>query len=775
MAGPAVGSSPRIIRSVPIVLALFLMSSLPLLPATEATGSRNIQDFMIIDGVEPIDGAHYSVWDPIFLEVKVQSNASTPIGGRAIIAEICVGDHVSTAICPSTLYSRQTTIPTLNPEQVATVAFVDPFYAMDYVNQTYTVVFRFSAEDIRPADDRFAQIFHLDEFFQDIIYLSNDLNPTEILNPGVDYQSTVSISSVGWPSEDQVDVGWTMQQVDVPMATTQFCTYVGPGFFENPMPPIDSIPPYVSIDVVSINDEINATINATSLSDGETYSLRWQIVTATVVNETHSGNFDWLSDGSDVSLEVIFSGLEDDLHCVMVQLLIPRLLISDSSTQVPVSGSSSNIDLISPSFQFPTEGIFEMEFWINSPADPNSWNNRGEVVRVEVSDDVDIVVIGISPARGGEVVVPIGFENFVKFPYGEDALQIQLRNDGDMSWNTTLNLEIFNISSGYSLVDGYPESCTRNIDPGEIVTCIFPLFQLGQFVVNATTTSSTSSIDIDPANNYIETQITINQTSTGAYVAVPSTNGATFETGQSIMFVAGLAPDSPLPVNYTWKIDYIETIGYGRVLSTTLPMGNHQITLHVRHSLMSPTDFDEVSSRHIRVLNRIQFQELPLVTSGEAVSIEQMGFEVLDISFPSTVVHAAAVNIGKTPLRSFDFRLYPTDGESLNVDYIDIWGDISLLIPSSVSPASVVAMNLINGTNGVLSPLSNDDLFESFESNNSFHLRLNGVSSGSIMLVGDMAPVNITPLNLRTEKSAGGELTLLWEAEGPIDDPYFGG
>ena len=775
MAGPAVGSSPRIIRSVPIVLALFLMSSLPLLPATEATGSRNIQDFMIIDGVEPIDGAHYSVWDPIFLEVKVQSNASTPIGGRAIIAEVCVGDHVSTAICPSTLYSRQTTIPTLNPEQVATVAFVDPFYAIDYVNQTYTVVFRFSAEDIRPADDRFAQIFHLDEFFQDIIYLSNDLNPTEILNPGVDYQSTVSISSVGWPSEDQVDVGWTMQQVDVPMATTQFCTYVGPGFFENPMPPIDSIPPYVSIDVVSINDEINATINATSLSDGETYSLRWQIVTATVVNETHSGNFDWLSDGSDVSLEVIFSGLEDDLHCVMVQLLIPRLLISDSSTQVPVSGSSSNIDLISPSFQFPTEGIFEMEFWINSPADPNSWNNRGEVVRVEVSDDVDIVIIGISPARGSEVVVPIGFENFVKFPYGEDALQIQLRNDGDMSWNTTLNLEIFNISSGYSLVDGYPESCTRNIDPGEIVTCIFPLFQLGQFVVNATTTSSTSSIDIDPANNYIETQITINQTSTGAYVAVPSTNGATFETGQSIMFVAGLAPDSPLPVNYTWKIDYIETIGYGRVLSTTLPMGNHQITLHVRHSLMSPTDFDEVSSRHIRVLNRIQFQELPLVTSGEAVSIEQMGFEVLDISFPSTVVHAAAVNIGKTPLRSFDFRLYPTDGESLNVDYIDIWGDISLLIPSSVSPASVVAMNLINGTNGVLSPLSNDDFFESFESNNSFHLRLNGVSSGSIMLVGDMAPVNITPLNLRTEKSAGGELTLLWEAEGPIDDPYFGG
>ena len=86
MAGPTASSSPRFIRSVPLVLVLFLMSSLPLLPATEATSSRNIQDFMITDGIEPVSEAHYSVWDPIFLEVEVQSNASTPIGGRTILA-----------------------------------------------------------------------------------------------------------------------------------------------------------------------------------------------------------------------------------------------------------------------------------------------------------------------------------------------------------------------------------------------------------------------------------------------------------------------------------------------------------------------------------------------------------------------------------------------------------------------------------------------------------------------------------------------------------------
>ena len=775
MAGPADGSSSRFIRSVPLVLALFLMSSLPLLPATEATSSRNIQDFMITGGIDPISEAHYSVWDPIFLEVEVQSNASTPTGGRTIVAEICLGDHVSTATCPSVLFSRQTPVPTLNPQETTTISFVDPFYAVEYTNQTYTVVFRFSSEDIRPADDKIAVKFYLDEFFQDIIYNSNDLDSDEVLNPGIDYPAEISVTSIGWPVEELVTVGWTLNQVDVPMGSSQFCMYVGAGFFENPIPPADTVPPYVTVEAYALNDVINATFNATSLSDGETYSLRWQVITGSIVNTSNSGSYDWQSNGSDVSIQMDFSQMEEGLHCVRADLVLPHLLISESSSSVTVSGSSSSLQLALPDIQFPSDGLYDVELWVQSVADPNPWNNLGETVRVEVSDDVDIVVVGITPARGDEVVVQVGFENFVKFPYGEDALKVQLRNDGDMPWNTTLNIELFNISSGYSLVEGYPESCTKRIDPGELVSCIFPLNHLGLFVVNATTTSLTNLIDIDPANNYFETQIMMNQTSTGAYVAVPPVDDVTFETGEPIMFVAGLAPDSPLPVNYTWKIDYIETIGYGRVLTTTLPMGNHQITLHVRHSLMSPTDFDEVSTRNVKILNRIQFQDMPIVTTGEAVSIEEMDFEILDVSFPETIVHAQAVNIGKTPLRSFDFRLYPTNGQDLNVDYIDFWGNISHLIPSSVSPASVVAMHVVDRSSGVLSPLDTDDLFEAFESNNSFHLRLNGVSSGSIMLVGDMAPVNVTPLNLRTEKSAGGELTLLWDSEGPIEDPYFGG
>ena len=62
MAGPTASSSPRFIRSVPLVLVLFLMSSLPLLPATEATSSRNIQDFMITDGIEPLLVKHITAF-----------------------------------------------------------------------------------------------------------------------------------------------------------------------------------------------------------------------------------------------------------------------------------------------------------------------------------------------------------------------------------------------------------------------------------------------------------------------------------------------------------------------------------------------------------------------------------------------------------------------------------------------------------------------------------------------------------------------------------------
>ena len=320
------------------------------MPATEATSSRNIQDFKIVSEVSPLNNSHYSVWDPVYFEVNVQSNASTPIGGRSIIAEVCSGNHVSTATCPSIEFTRQAIIQTLNPNEIRTVSFVDPFYASEYTDQNFTVVFRFSSEDIRPEDDRFAVQFFMDENFQDIIYMSNNLTNDEIFNPEVDYQSKITVSSISWPSDDQIEVGWKLKEIDVSVAVSSFCLYVGSGLFENIIN-TDVIPPYLAIEAFSVNDVINATFNATSLSVGENYSLRWQVVTDSIVNNSHVGEYNWMSDGNDVSIQMNFSGLEDGLHCVRGEVLIPRMSVSQSLTNVNVSGSFSSLEICNSGFE----------------------------------------------------------------------------------------------------------------------------------------------------------------------------------------------------------------------------------------------------------------------------------------------------------------------------------------------------------------------------------------------------------------------------------------
>ena len=84
-------------------------------------------------------------------------------------------------------------------------------------------------------------------------------------------------------------------------------------------------------------------------------------------------------------------------------------------------------------------------------------------------------------------------------------------------------------------------------------------------------------------------------------------------------------------------------------------------------------------------------------------------------------------------------------------------------------------MHIIDGPAGILSPLIEGESFESYSTNNSFHLRTLTRANISMMLIGDMAPVNVTPMNLRTQQLEGGQIELLWESEGPIEDPYFGG
>ncbi len=760
-------------RMVPLVLLLFITSTIPLSPAVDATSSRNLQDFQIVAPVEPFINGSYDLWETQSLIVDVRNNASTPIGGRQLQVSVCAGDHTVANSCPTQVsgFPKTLFLPTLQPNEIYTAEFSGGVYTGNLENQTYTVVYEFSSADIRPENDRIGYLFHRVTPLKDIVYLSNNAETT--YNSGTEYALSATASTGQFSPGDQANLGWTLSQIDSEVGNQYDCIRIGPG---NSPPDTgdvpDDAPPYIATEVISNNDWINLSINATGLQIGETYALSWETRHNNILNSTNSGYLEWTAASSEENFSFEFEELDDGIHCITSEILIPMLFIEEQTNSIQINGFSTSTTFDAAPITFPNTGLFAIEFWFDSPHDPNPWNDRSDPFQVTVSDDVDITILSVKPARGDDTVVQIGFQNYVLFPYGEDSLEVKFRNNGDMIWNSTLSLEVLDALDS-SPIQGYPVSCTRMLMPQAEGTCVFDLPILGQYIVNASATGGPT--EVDPENNYLETQITVNQTLSGAYVAVPAIDGMVFETGEVIQLVAGLAPNAPLPVNYTWKIDYTEVIAQGRVANVTLPMGNHIVTLHVRHGLMDESDFDEVGIRHIRVLNRISFDALPIITEGEAVSIEEMDFELLGIAFPPTVVHAAAVNIGKTPLRSLDYRLIPTDGDTLNVDYIDVWGNISQLIPSSVNPSSVQAMHIIDGPAGILSPLIEGESFESYSTNNSFHLRTLSRANISMMLIGDMAPVNVTPMNLRTQQLEGGQIELIWESEGPIEDPYFGG
>ena len=71
-------------RIMPLVLLLFITSTIPLSPAVDATSSRNLQDFQIVAPVEPFINGSYDLWEAQSLIVDVRNNASTPIGGRQL-------------------------------------------------------------------------------------------------------------------------------------------------------------------------------------------------------------------------------------------------------------------------------------------------------------------------------------------------------------------------------------------------------------------------------------------------------------------------------------------------------------------------------------------------------------------------------------------------------------------------------------------------------------------------------------------------------------------
>ena len=75
-----------------------------------------------------------------------------------------------------------------------------------------------------------------------------------------------------------------------------------------------------------------------------------------------------------------------------------------------------------------------------------------------------------------------------------------------------------------------------------------------------------------------------------------------------------------MPLNYTWRMNFLEILGYGAVTNITMPMGEWLLSVYVEDEAGNL----EIATQSIRILNRVEFQSLPYVTGGVSISTYSM-------------------------------------------------------------------------------------------------------------------------------------------------------
>ena len=435
----------------------------------------------------------------------------------------------------------------------------------------------------------------------------------------------------------------------------------------------------------------------------------------------------------------------------------------NSTVIIPPTSSSAHYLVTLPDFVAPSPGDFVLEVGLlESAVDMNDWNNRVSL-DLNVNDSLDVWVETIRPARGVETVV----NGLMLYPYGEDSVRVDVGNIGHVTVNSTISLTVMNLSTSL-LVEG-PTPCSVYILPGETTFCKYNLTAIGDLLLLAEFSSELFLDDINPSDNWFQATVTGVLVDAEPTISVPIP-GSQFDSGDSFQVIAQISPMAATPVNFTWKLNYEEIIAYGQVTTATLPMGDWLLTLHTRDAL----NRTQYASRTVRILNRISLVDDPWIVSGEAVLMEPAEYTAVEPGYPPQgLLYSQLVFDGISPLRTLDIGLDPvgSSGTDLGVQYIDATINLSQILPVELPRGSLRLFKVQSLDSAILEEIvcSVDEITDTL-----YFIDLN-YDSGFYVIAGELELPNVTISNLEVVQGASGTLTLEWEPEGDLDNPYFGG
>ena len=782
-------------RASGLVLLMIFSSLAAFLAPVQASIATD--DLAIVSAIEPQPEIHYDTddlidWTPsVLIENQYNFNAVA----RTIDLEICGGDHTGLATCPTQHIVKEASAqsPNLNRSGVdgdsAIVSFWSFLWFVDAgdistYSGVFTIMFHFAIEDSNAANDHLRYTVTIEDDLVDLIANDHDVDTSTVYNSGTPIPANLDVRSRSWPQGQSFYTHWSMHLISPLVAESQDCVdwdmnFTGLGDADgsgeliihtaNHYDSTSSIH-YTPFDIeVMLTNNSNKLLGNIAVSGSE-WGVNHDVEVTASVNGTEVYTENWLfvGDGT-VQTQQYNTDLENGTLCFTVKMTVDEMQVAEDNHEVTGFDGTYNSQMIPlPDIIAPFADDFEVRAWVNGTyLDPNLHNDM-IVFDLTVNDTTDVWIREVVPARGTTTYVFQGGEYLVRFPYGEQSIRVVSGNIGWVTANSTVEVNLYNLVTNEFAAGPY--TCEVTLMPGEETNCDFDFSSTGLYTLNASITTTDGNIDSLPSDNWFEQAIIIDFGAINPTIANPSPTDV-FETGQNILAVAAVDPQAPMPLNYTWRMNFMEILGYGAVTNVTLPMGEWVLTLYVTDEAGNL----EIATQNIRILNRVELQSMPYVTDGVAISTYSMelDFDTPQLP-PAGVFYPSAYNKGMEPLALFNLTMESPYGVDINVDSIEAWIDLDQFLPPSINQSTVELLRLSNWSTTVTNELDGAESFTVYN-NGSLHMTLTMYNGGSFMIIGELSPVEVNPANLTMVLQKDGQVQLEWENEGDIENPYFGG
>ena len=437
---------------------------------------------------------------------------------------------------------------------------------------------------------------------------------------------------------------------------------------------------------------------------------------------------------------------------------------NQSVTTLPAGGYEQPYTISLPALNYSVPGRYIFEFGLIDSAsafngDLNDYNDLAEV-EIVLDNTLDLRIASMYPSHN---------PSSPNYYYGEDMLSVDVENIGNFT------VEDFSIT--FEMFDAVGESeylQTCEIDklgPSESSTCMFNLTKVGEgkeLRIYMPTTFD-GRPDTGPSDN---TLIEFTSILAGDILPIITMNSisGTYTTADAIELTAVTNTVAAEPLNYTWVLDTVITVGYGKSISinaSSFPLKDYDIGLYVEDAL----GFNAEAHATISIIDEVLINEQPLM-SGSAVSLDKAQF-VYDVLLP---IEGFNYNIagGKEPLMIMDLKVMQLENElqSAQLQSLELEVNLSALLPDSIPHDSVEFLELSSLDSTFWDYLESPDFF-AYDGLENISLNLH--SNTIVLVIGALPEPNVSLSNLTHNKLVGGAIELTWTPQGDILNPYLGG